>query len=365
MESIAPLSLAEDWDNIGLLAGSGDWPATKVLLTIDLTAAVLQEAIDGGIQAIVSYHPPIFQPLSRITDGDARGSILLRALSARIAIYSPHTALDATDGGVNDWLADGVGGGARRALRPWANLPTAEACKLVTFCPQEVAGDVREALSSAGCGHIGGYDQCAFATPGTGTFRGGKGTMPAAGTAEELEEIAEVRLEMVASHAVLPDAIEVLREAHPYEEPPIEVHSLAPRPRRDRGVGRRVVLEASAPLDEVARRLKKHLGIGYVRVAPASGCDARGEITTIGLCAGAGGSLVSTAIDEGCEVYVTGEMRHHDVLAATAGGCAIITTGHTNSERGFLPSLQQQLTEALPGVEVMVSKSDAPPWTYF
>jgi putative NIF3 family GTP cyclohydrolase 1 type 2 len=194
---------------------------------------------------------------------------------------------------------------------------------------------------------------------------GKDGTKPLHGKAGELQHVIECKFEMVVSKKSLPLAIQSLRQFHPYEEPPIEVHELGERPRRDLGIGRRIHLDQAMQLDELARRVKKHLGIGYVRVAPAAGQGDRSSVITIGLCAGAGGSVCNLAIDDGCEVFITGEMTHHDVVAATARGCTVVLTGHTNSERGYLPTLKQQLAELLPSANITVSKADVPLWTYF
>ena len=102
---IAPPEYAADWDRVGLLVGGGDWEGSPLLLTIDLTAAVLREAIEGGARMIAAYHPPIFDPLVRLTAAEPRQRIILDAARQGIAIYSPHTALDAAPGGVNDWIA--------------------------------------------------------------------------------------------------------------------------------------------------------------------------------------------------------------------------------------------------------------------
>lgn len=364
-ESFAPAYLANDWDNVGLLVGSKEWSADSILLTIDLTEAVLQEAIALKVNAIVSYHPPIFHPLKSVTDGSFKERVVLDAILHKIAIYSPHTSLDVATGGVNDWIVDGIGKGDVRALRPFGNLPPDEECKLVTFCPEDKIEALRFALSSVSCGRIGHYEQCSFTTSGTGTFVGGEGTNPTRGEAGELQRVIECKFEMVVSKASLSLAIQALRQFHPYEEPALEVHELGERPRREMGVGRRIHLDQSMQLDELARKLKKHLGIGYVRVAPAAGSDDRAEVQTIGLCAGAGGSVCELAIDDGCEVFITGEMTHHNVVAATARGCTVMLTGHTNSERGYLPKLKEQLLEFLPKANIHVSKADAPVWTYF
>ena len=364
-ELFAPTHLANEWDNVGLLVGSQEWPADNILLTIDLTEAVLQEAIDTKVDAIVSYHPPIFHPLTSVTSNTFKERVVLDAITNHIAIYSPHTSLDVATGGINDWIAECVGEGDIRALQPFGNLPPDEECKLITFIPEDCVEELRQALSSVGCGRIGQYEQCSFTTSGTGSFIGKEGTNPRHGKAGELQHVIECKFEMVVSKASLPLAIQSLRQFHPYEEPPIEVHELGERPRRDLGIGRRIHLDNSMQLDELARRVKKHLGIGYVRVAPAAGQGDRATVQTIGLCAGAGGSVCNIAIDDGCEVFITGEMTHHDVVAATARGCTVVLTGHTNSERGYLPKLKKQLAALLPDANISVSKADTPLWTYF
>jgi dinuclear metal center YbgI/SA1388 family protein len=364
-EIFAPTYLANDWDNVGLLVGAPDWSANKILLTIDLTEAVMQEAIAMKVNTIVAYHPPIFEPLQSVTNRTFKERVVLDAISNTIAIYSPHTSLDVAKGGINDWIVDGIGAGDVRALRPFGNLPPDEECKLVTICPEDKVEELRQALSSVGCGRIGQYEQCSFTTSGTGTFIGNEGTNPTHGKAGELQRVIECKFEMVVSKNSLSLAIQALRQFHPYEEPALEVYELGERPRREMGVGRRIHLDKPVQLDELARKLKKHLGIGYVRVAPAAGKDDRIEVQSVGLCAGAGGSVCEMALDDGCEVFITGEMTHHQVVAATARGCTVMLTGHTNSERGYLPTLKTQLLELLPTANISVSKADAPLWTYF
>jgi dinuclear metal center YbgI/SA1388 family protein len=364
-EKFAPEYLANDWDNVGLLIGSGKWPADKILLTIDLTEAVMQEAIDTQIDAIVSYHPPIFDALKTVTDATFKERVVLDAISNHISIYSPHTSLDITTGGVNDWIVECLGGGDVRAIQPFGNLPPGEECKLITFCPEDKVEELRLALSTVGCGRIGQYEQCSFSSKGVGTFLGKEGTNPTHGEAGKLQKVMECKFEMVVSKSSLSLAIQAIRQFHPYEEPALEVHELGERPRREIGVGRRIHLDKPMQLDELARKLKKHLGIGYVRVAPAAGKGDRVEVQTVGLCAGAGGSVCDLAIDDGCEVFITGEMTHHGVVAATARGCTVVLTGHTNSERGYLPKLKEQLAALLPEANISLSKADAPLWTYF
>lgn len=359
MESIAPRRFAAEWDNVGLLLGTREDDARRVLLTIDLTDAVLNEAIAQKATAIIAYHPPIFVPLKSLADGSARERLLLRAARAGLAVYSPHTALDAAPDGLTDWLARAFGSGDIRALHAHAELPDNEATKVITFCPKDDVDRLRNALASIGAGRIGAYEQCSFELAGTGTFFATDEASPAVGGKGHLERVAEVRLEMVCPQRSLALAMTAIRQFHPYEEPPIEIHALSPRPDRSTGEGRRIVLDRAVTMKTLASRMKEALGVPRVKVAAAPGME---KIQTIGVCAGSGVSLLDEAIADGCELFFTGEMRHHEVLSATARGCAIMLAGHTNTERGYLPILRDRLAEHLPKAEFIVSKADRDPF---
>ncbi len=359
LESIAPLRRAEAWDNVGLLVGSLDWKGSPLLLTIDLTEPVMREAIDAGTKAIIAYHPPIFEPMSRVTDASAGQRIVLEAARHRLGVYSPHTALDAALGGINDWIAEGLGHGDVRALEAQAERPPTEECKLVTFCPANAVDRLRNALATVGAGRIGRYELCSFEIAGTGTFLGGAGTAPKVGRPGSLQRVDELRLEMVCPEASLALAVTTLREFHPYEEPPIEIYGLMPRPERDTGAGRRVVLDRKQPLSVILEHIKRRLGVSRLRVAVAD--DPPRRYRTIGICAGAGGSLRKPACEQGCELFLTGEMRHHDVLAAQADGCTVVLAGHTNTERGYLKVLRKRLRAALPALDVSIARRDTDP----
>ena len=358
LERIAPLAYAESWDNTGLLVGSSSWPLTRALLTIDLTADVLCEACDAGASMIVTYHPLIFEPIKSVVDRDPIQRIVVEAIRNSIAVYSPHTALDAMPGGVNDWLADGLGDADVQALQHQESLPQGEQLKIVTFCPENAVDSIRNALASIGAGRIGHYSLCSFELRGQGTFLGGDETNPAVGARGSLQRVDEVRLEMVLSRVSLPLAIMMLRQSHPYEEPPIEVYAIQDRSMRDTGAGRRMTFDQPISLDELVRRIKKRLGVEHVFVASS---DRVQEYRRIGLCVGAGGSLLDNAIAQGCEAFITGEMRHHSVLDAVARGCTVLLAGHTNTERGYLPVLRKKILEAMPGLVVDVSGRDRDP----
>ena len=364
METVAPLRYAEPWDRVGLLIGRPESPLTGgVLLTIDLTEPVLQEAMEKGARAIVAYHAPIWEPITRLTSESVRGRILLGCAEAGISVYTPHTALDAAPGGVTDWLCEGLSAGGDRidgdcrALTPLVEDDRSRT-KIVTFVPENDLERVRSALATAGAGHIGGYELCSFSTLGEGTFLGGEQTKPAIGQAGCLETVDERRLEMMCSKSGVALAIETLRKFHPYEEPVIDVYELLGTAQRHVGAGRRLVLDQPTTMRELAERCRSFLDRARIKVALPAGDR---PITHIGVVPGAGESLLPEAIGEQCQAFVTGEMRHHQVMEALHAGLAVMLCGHTNTERGYLPRLAKQLLAAMDGVDVSCSVADEDP----
>jgi dinuclear metal center YbgI/SA1388 family protein len=345
LERIAPLEYAEEWDNVGLLVRGVRDDVDKILLTIDLTEPVLEEAVESCVDTVIAYHPPIFSPLERLGSGSAAERIVLGAVRAGLHVYSPHTALDAAPDGVNDWLIDCLGAGDKRALVSMTSSSDSENCKIVTFCPQDAADRIRDGLAAAGAGTIGEYNRCSFEIPGTGTFHGGERTEPSVGRAGQLERVEEVRLEMICPRKLLAGAVKVLSNFHPYEEPPIEVYTLEPLPIREIGAGRRVILDRSLTIKKIAELVKSRTDVQKIQVARAHERPRRHR--TIGLCVGAGGSLLDDAIAQECTVFVTGEMSHHDLLKAQAAGCTVILAGHTDTERGYLGILAKRIASEL------------------
>lgn len=253
LERIAPLALAEDWDNVGLLVEAPDGAEIRsILLAIDLNEVVLQEAIATGSGLIVAYHPPIFAPLKHLLLGSNRQGVLLAAIAKGVSIYSPHTALDAVGGGVTEWLAEGLGSG--------------------------------------------------------------------------------------------------------------ELHPLQAEENEAPGPGRMLHLASAASLTDLVTRIKQHLNLKILRVAASLQHESGILITKVGICPGAGGSVLQRS---GAELFLTGEMRHHDVLTALNSGTSVVLCEHSSSERGYLPVLRQRLLRELPsGIKVVVSSQDIEPLSY-
>lgn len=352
MEEWAPTSAAESWDNVGLLVGNPEAEVKRVLLAIDFTRAVANEAFAASTSLVIAYHPPIFEGLKRL----GPSSDVFRAIEKHVAIYSPHTALDVAEGGTNDVLADAVGLGARGPLRPTA-AKDAE-YKLVTFVPEEHLEKVSSALFDAGAGRIGRYSSCSFRTTGSGTFFGEEGTNPTVGQAGKLEQASEVRLETVVPIDRAGAVVRALRSAHPYEQPAFDLVRLAAAPEGG-GMGRVGDLASPVPRVAIVERIKRELGLTNVLVAG----PLEGDAKRVAVCAGACGDLYKDAVRAKADVYLTGEMRHHDALAAAARGMLVIAALHSNSERKTLARVRERLMAKLGSeVEITLSAADRDPF---
>ena len=352
LDTIASPSTAESWDNVGLLVGDAASDVTSVMLCIDYTPEVACEAAGQNCQLILAYHPPIFKPLKNVL----AGNVVFDAIKRGVAIYSPHTALDVADGGTNDVLADVLKLVDRRPLK--ASTAVAKEYKLVAFVPEAALEKVSQAMFDAGAGRIGEYSQCSFRSPGTGTFFGEAGTKPTVGEAGRLETADEIRLETVVPIRKLDAVIAALRAAHPYEEPAFDLVTLAAPP-TGLGLGRVGSLATPLARAEVFATLKRELQIDHLLIAGPT----EGDVTTAAVCAGACGDLLDDAIRAKVDLYVTGEMRHHDALKAASKNLTVVCTLHSNSERITLTRLRDRLTTQLPGVTFHLSAKDRDPFS--
>ncbi|HET7545685.1 MAG TPA: Nif3-like dinuclear metal center hexameric protein [Polyangiaceae bacterium] len=364
LERIAPLDLSEDWDNTGLLLeplGAAERPIERPFLCIDLDEVVLDEAIARSADFVIAYHPPLFRGLKRLRARSPEERVLLRALAAGLCVYSPHTALDATEGGVNDWLARAFGPGRSAPLVAAAQSSAAAELKLVVFVPSQHVAELRSALSrELGAGSIGNYSECSYELEGRGSFFGNEASAPRVGERGTLSFVSETRLEMRCPAAALKDLPRVIAAHHPYEEPAWDLYPLFTLPRANVGAGRLLELATPISIGEAVTRLKTHLELPSVRVATAGVHAAGAAITRIALCAGAGGSLFQQVPH--ADLFVTGEMRHHDVLARVRAGSSVILSEHTHTERGYLPEFARRLEESSEGqLRVLVSERDRDP----
>jgi len=358
IETIVPLKLAQDWDNVGLLVGNAKQNVRNILLTIDVTKRVVAEAKKLKVDLIVSYHPIIWDGLKRIT-ADGPDSVVYDLIGAGISVFSIHTALDVVDGGVNDGLAEIVGICDGEPLGDYVESPTPGNYKLVVFVPVGSLAKVSNAIFAAGAGHIGNYSRCSYRGQGHGTFLPLEGAQPAIGKKGTLETVDEIRFETIVPADRLERCVEAMKKAHPYETPAFDCFRLH-NPRAKFGLGRIGKLEKPTSLRQIIEQIKKTTGAKAFGIVG----DQKKLVKTAAVCAGYCGRIINRVIVAGADLYLTGELKHHQALAAQEAGLTCICLSHSVSERFILKKLARQLKKQIDNVTIKISKQDADPFTW-
>jgi dinuclear metal center YbgI/SA1388 family protein len=344
VEQIAPLALAEEWDNCGLQVGDLAAEASRVLVALTPLPGVFEEAEETGADFLLFHHPLIFTPLKSIDTASYPGDLLARAIRKGLAVYAAHTSYDAAPEGVSVALAEALGlRGSLGVVSPRGALR-----KLVVFVPEENVDAVAQALARAGAGVIGDYTECTFRTRGTGTFRGGEDANPYLGEKGRLERVEEVRIETVVPTHAVRRAVDAATSAHPYEEVALDVYPVEGSP-EGCGYGRIGTLPEPLTSEELRQHVSDALGFPARLVA-----DQGRRIEHLAALGGSGGSFIPEVGASGAHAYVTGDIDYHDALLAESLGLTMIDAGHAATE---LPSLQPLATRLAGLVDVPVAVS--------
>jgi dinuclear metal center YbgI/SA1388 family protein len=286
-------------------------------------------------------------------------NIVYNLIGADIAVFSMHTALDAVCGGVNDGLAEIVGIVDGKPIGDYVENSSGDNYKLVVFVPIASAAKVSNAVFAAGAGAIGNYSNCGFTAEGTGTFLPMAGAKPAIGKKGKLERVNEIRFETIVPAEKLDGCIAAMRKAHPYEEPAFDVFKLYNEQSKF-GLGRIGKLQKPTRLNKILERIKRCTG------AKAFGIVGKGNhlIRTAAVCAGSCGKIINSIIAAKADLYLTGELKHHQALAAQEAGLTCICLSHSVSERFILRKFAKQLQKQIEQVTIKISKKDADPFKW-
>ncbi|AWP17643.1 NIF3-like protein 1 isoform 2 [Scophthalmus maximus] len=334
LEQLAPLSLAESWDNVGLLVEpSKRRPVKTILLTNDLTDAVMEEAETMSCDLLISYHPPLFRPIKRLVQKDWKQQLVVRAVEAGMAIFSPHTSWDSVKGGVNDWLVGGLGSGQVSVLsQGLGGAPHSHKLEFMVRSTEEL-NTVMEELKACDGGTI---QQHSINRPDNDGIHVSVTCSDSALT---------LSVHALLKHTAPSQSLSIVK----LEKPPLPGH----------GQGRLSVLDQPLTVATAIQKMKSHLGLNHLRLALGLGLTLESSVCTVAVCAGSGASVLSGVK---ADLYITGEMSHHEVLDAVAQGSSVLLSDHSNSERGFLTSFRERLAVRIPdSVAVVVSKADRDP----
>jgi len=360
---------ADSWDAVGLVCGDPDQLVRSVLFAVDPTLEVVDEAVERGVDLLVTHHPLLLKPVNAVAATTPKGRVVHRLIGNQIALHVCHTNADSADPGVSDAMATALG---LVEVRPLDPDPAPALDKLVTFVPHDDAGQVIDALAAAGAGQIGDYDRCAWTATGLGTFRPGPGANPTIGAVGDVEEVPETRVEMVLPRSGRAAVLAALRSAHPYEEPAFDLFEMAALA-SSRGSGRVGVLPEATTLRTFAQDVAWALPTTAAGVRVAGDPDR--EVRVIALCGGAGDGFLDRARSSGADVYVTSDLRHHPAselrehaYGDPGGGLALVDVAHWAAEWTWLPAAAQRLQEAMAAagttVDTHVSRICTDPWQF-
>lgn len=340
INSFAPFDIAEDFDNCGLLVGSMNCITKKVLLTLDITNDVVKEAKESGVDLIISHHPVIFTPLRNI---DINSPVYM-LISSGINALCAHTNLDmANKYGVNTSLADAL---ELRNVRPLNIKKKKHYKKVVVFVPEGDEDRVMNAMCNSGAGKLGNYSKCGFLTKGEGRFCPGEGSDPYIGKIGECEKVTEIKIEVICPDDKVTGVVESMIKAHPYEKPAYDIFNEDENISLDFSCGVIGDLKYTMNSMEFARFVKEKLycnGLRYTNMCK--------DINKVALCSGAGGDFLDFAIENDCDAFVTGEIKHHMILRSNAYGLTLVDAGHFKTEDVVFRVLKDLLEKNFPSVE--------------
>ncbi|XP_039513567.1 NIF3-like protein 1 [Pimephales promelas] len=334
LQQFAPLSLAESWDNVGLLVEpSKPRPVKTILLTNDLTTSVMDEAVAMNCDLIVSYHPPLFRPFKSLLQKDWKQRLAIRAIEGGIAIFSPHTSWDSAKGGVNDWLVGGMGSGQVSVLsQAHSSGPQKHRLEFSSMNEEELNRLLEQIRLIKGS-----------ATFQSSTIRSESGGQ---------------QVNLTCNSSALTAAVQIL-VSNPNAFQSLNITQVQQPPLLGCGQGRLSVLDNPVSISTAVQKMKTHLGLPHLRLALGDQQTLDSMVKTVAVCAGSGASVIQGVK---ADLYITGEMSHHEVLDAVSKGTSVILSEHSNSERGFLTVFRDRLAARLGDtVTVTVSQRDRDP----
>lgn len=339
---------AASWDPVGLQIGDPSSEVRRVAVCHEVTEAVLDRLMADPPQAVVSYHPLLFRPTTRLVAGRSAPGRAWRLASAGIGLLVTHTDFDACPGGTADALAAVL---RLEDVRRFGPVEGGSQVKVVVFAPEESVSQIASAMAAAGAGRIGNYQRCFFRAPGTGSFTSGPGASPVVGKAGGTTATPETRIEMIAPESARDAVIAALVAVHPYEEPAFDVYEAS----SNHGlIGR--VGSWQGNLSGLVESVAVSLGREAMRVAG----ELDGRVSRVAVVPGSGSSFLDSARASGADVIVTGDVDHHRVMAALDGGMAVIDPGHAATEAPGVRALVEMVRGL--GAEVDDLTGGAGPW---
>jgi len=354
LEEKAPLAWQESYDNCGLLIGNENDQISNILVCLDVTEEIIDEAIIKNCNFIVAHHPLLFNGIKKITGTNYIERIIVKAIKNNIAIYAIHTNLDNVSEGVNSKIAEKIELINTRILAPKQGT----LFKLSTYCPVDSAEQISETLFTNGAGHIGNYDKCAFQTRGTGSYRALDGANPTLGKINSQHFEPETKIEVVFPKFRKNQIIAALKEAHPYEEVAFEIIELN-NELLEVGAGAVGELENAMSGEAFLSYLKDKMQLKCIRYTTFNK-----PIKTVAVCGGSGSFLLPIAIKNNADVFITSDFKYHEFFN-TENQLMIADIGHYESEKFTIELISKWLSEKFANFAVIFTETNTNPVKYY
>ncbi len=354
LEDFAPPALQESYDNAGLIIGSREQIVSGILITLDVTEEVIDEAISLGYNLIVSHHPIVMSGIKRFNGNNYVEKSIIKCIQNNIAVYSCHTNADSVQKGVNGKICEKLGLINYRILDPKKD----SLLKLVTFIPFDHADNVRNEIFKAGAGHIGNYDSCSYNTEGYGTFKGNEGANPFVGDIGKVHVEKEIRVETIFPSFLKNRITAALLKSHPYEEVAYDIYPLK-NEWTETGSG--MFGELEEPVDEISflKKVKETFHCGSLKYTNLK----HRKIKKVAVCGGAGSFLLGKAKAVGADVFISGDFKYHQFFDAE-NEIVIADIGHFESEQFTKEVFFEILTKKIPNFAVRLSNVNTNPIKY-
>jgi len=354
LESWAPTSLQESYDNSGLIVGSKDVEVDKCLVSLDCTEEVVQDAIDKGCKTIVSHHPIVFSGLKSLTGKNYVERTVLKAIKNEISLYAIHTNLDNVHTGVNSEIMRRLGIENPRILSPKKNLLV----KLIVYVPVDYSQRVLEDMWAAGAGNISDYSECSFASEGWGTFTASAESKPFVGIQGKRHSEKENKVEVIVEMSHLSGVVSAMRQRHPYEE---VAHEVLPMLNSHSRIGAGMIGSLKEPMlsMDFLAFIKKTLRAGVVRHTAIT----KEKVQKVAVCGGSGAFLINAAKASGADVYITGDVKYHEFFDAE-NQMVIADVGHFESEQYTIDLLIREIREKFPNFAPLKTDVNTNPLSY-
>ena len=354
LESLAPLSYQEDYDNSGLIVGDPEMNITGALISLDCTEEIIDEAISKGCNLVISHHPIVFKGLKKFSNKTYVERALIKAIKNEVALYAIHTNFDNILEGVNAKICEIINLKNCSILAPKPNLLK----KIVTYVPIAQAEQVRAALFDAGAGNIGNYSECSFSMNGQGTFKAGENSNAFVGDKGLRHQENETRIEVIYPVNRERQILVALHLSHPYEEVAYDLHSIS---NNFHEVGSGMIGSLDEEMDAIdfLNSVKEKLKIKVIRHTAL----INKKIKRVAVCGGAGSFLLPNAIMAGADVFITADFKYHEFFDADEK-IIVADVGHYESEQFTQELLFNLITKKFPSFVLLLTEQNTNPINY-